>query len=241
MSGHSKWATTRRAKAIVDAKRSSAFTRITNLITMAAREKGGSLETNFTLRMAVDKAKAANMPKDNIEKAIKKGTGEIEGAALEELVYECVGPANSQFIVKAITDSKNRAAAEVRHIFSKVGGSMGAVMWNFSMKGVIRISSEELRDKNLSNNEDFELELIDAGAEDVQTEEEGATIYSRIEDLQKLQQFLTDKGVVTESAEIEYVAKDKIKVDDEEQATIDKLIDMLEDCDDVSEYYSNVG
>jgi len=207
---------------------------------MSAREKGGSLETNFTLRMAVEKARAANMPKDNIEKAIKKGTGEIAGNTLEELTYECVGPANSQFIVKAITDSKNRAAAEVRHIFSKFGGSMGSVMWNFSMKGVIRVAGEELQAKKLLGNEDFELELIDAGAEDAQSEEEGMTIFSRVEDLQKVQQFLAEKGIVTESAEIEYVAKDKIKVSADEQEVIDKLIDMLEDCDDVSEYFSNI-
>ena len=148
MSGHSKWATIKRSKAANDAKRGAIFTKLGNLITIAAREKGGDLDTNFALRMAVDKAKTANMPKDNIEKAIKRGTGELEGGQIEELYYEGFGPANTQFIVKSLTDNKNRSAANIRHTFTKYGGSLGAVMWNFEQKGVVRIASDEFNKTN---------------------------------------------------------------------------------------------
>ena len=142
MSGHSKWATTKRRKGAQDAKRGAIFTKIANIITIAAREKGGDLDTNFTLRMAIDKAKMANMPKENIERAIKRGTGELGGAEIVECIYEGVGPANSQFVVKVLSDNRNRTAAEIRHAFTKYGGSLSGVMWNFEQKGVIRISNE---------------------------------------------------------------------------------------------------
>ncbi|MDD2807950.1 MAG: YebC/PmpR family DNA-binding transcriptional regulator, partial [Patescibacteria group bacterium] len=167
MSGHSKWATTKRAKAIVDAKRGAAFTKVANIITIAARN-GGDPTANFMLRMAIDKARAVNMPKDNIERAIKRGTGEGGGAAVEELVYEGIGPAQTQFVVKCLTDSKNRTAAVIRHLFDKHGGSLGSVMWNFEIKGVITITNYELQITNL---DELELELIDIGIEDFIKEE----------------------------------------------------------------------
>src|SRR5680860_171666 len=170
MSGHSKWSTIKRAKGLKDAKRGAIFTKLGKLIVIAARGKGGDLDTNFSLRMAVDKAKAANMPKDNIERAIKKGTGEIEGGQIEELVYEGIGPVHSQFVLKILTDNKNRSASEIRHLFSQCGGSFGAVLWNFSQKGVIRISTENIKDTLW---DELELELIDAGADDIIKEEEG--------------------------------------------------------------------
>ena len=131
------------------------------------------------------------MPKENIERAIKRGTGELEGDKIEELVYEGFGPVKSQFIVKCLTDNKNRSAAEVRHIFTKYGGSLGTVAWNFEKKGAIRIMDEELQTKNLDN-EDFELELIDAGAQDILREEEGITVYTKIADLQKVKKFIEE-------------------------------------------------
>jgi YebC/PmpR family DNA-binding regulatory protein len=237
MSGHSKWATTKRAKAIVDAKKGAIFTKISNLITIATREKGGDPSTNFSLRIAVEKARAANMPKDNIERAIKRGTGEGGGAAIEELVYEGIGPAKSQFVIRCLTDNKNRTASTVRHIFTKAGGSFGAVMWNFELKGVLLISNFQFP---ISNIDEFELELIDAGADDVIREEEGITIYTKPEDLQKVKSFLDSKGIITESAEIEYVAKDKATIGEEEKIQIEKFIDELEDNEDVSDYYTNV-
>lgn len=240
MSGHSKWATTKRAKAVVDAKRGAIFTKLSNLITIAAREKGGDLDTNFTLRMAVEKAKAANMPKENIERAIKKGTGALEGGAIEELYYEGVGPANAQFIIKTLTDNKNRSAAQVRHLFTKIGGSLGSVMWNFDKKGVISVSVESLKEKNIKI-DDLELELIEAGADDIMSEAEGVTIYTAMGDLQAVQKFLESRGVATESAEIEFVAKEQLELSDEDKEKVENFIDSLDYSDDVADYYTNAN
>lgn len=240
MSGHSKWSTIKRAKAVNDAKKGAVFTKLAKLITIAAKEKGGDLDTNFSLRMAVDKAKAANMPKDNIERAIKRGTGELEGGEILELVYEGIGPANSQFIIKCLSDNKNRTASEIRHLFTKHGGSLGAVMWNFSQKGVIRISKEELQEKNI-NFEDIELELIDAGADDIIQEDEGITIYTKIENLQAVKKFLESKEINTESADIEYIANEESEVGNDEKEKVQKLIDDLEENEDVSDYYTNIN
>jgi YebC/PmpR family DNA-binding regulatory protein len=238
MSGHSKWATTKRAKAVVDAKRGAIFTKLANIITIAAR-KGGDPTTNFALRIAIDKGKMVNMPKENIDRAIKRGTGEGGGVIIEELIYEGIGPAKSQFVIKSLTDNKNRSASLVRHIFSKYEGSLGSVMWNFELKGTILITNDELRIKNL-NNDDFELELIDAEVQDIDKEEEGITLYTKVEDFQKVKQFLDSKGLATESAEIEYVAKEKAQVTDEEREKIEKFIEELDDCEDVSDYYTNI-
>jgi len=240
MSGHSKWATIKRAKGAADAKRGAIFTKMANLIAIAAREKGGDPDTNFSLRMAIDKAKAVNVPKENIERAIKKGTGELGGGVIEELIYEGIGPANSQFIVKVLTDNKNRSAATVRHAFTKYGGSFGAVMWNFSQKGIIRIKAEEIKNKNISL-EELELELIDIGADDIVSEEEGVTIYTAIGDLQKVKNFLESKEIATDSAEIEYVSKDKINISEEDQQKISEFMEVLDDNEDVGDYYTNVN
>lgn len=235
MSGHSKWATTKRQKAVVDAKRGAIFTKLAKVIAIAAR-KGGDPAVNFSLRMAMDKARSFNMPKENIERAIKRGTGELEGAAIEELIYEGLGPAKTQFIVKVLTDNKNRTAAEIRHLFSEAGGALGAVMWNFELKAVIRISNNQYP---ISNKENLELELIDNGAQDILTEEEGATIYAKPEDLQKIKQFLEDKNIKTESAEIEYVAKEQLQLSAEDKDRVQTFIDQLEENEDVGEYYTN--
>jgi len=240
MSGHSKWSTIKRAKAATDAKRGIIFTKLGNLITIAAREKGGNPDTNFSLRIAIEKAKQANMPKGNIERAIKRGTGELGGEQIEELAYEGIGPAKSQFIIKVLTDNKNRSAASIRHIFTKFNGSLGSVMWNFEQKGVVRIMSEELKNKNLAN-ENFELELIDAGADDIKNEEEGITIIAKVEDLQKVKKFLEAKEVKTESAEIEYLAKEEQEVNKDEKEKIEKFIEELENNEDVADYYTNVN
>jgi YebC/PmpR family DNA-binding regulatory protein len=237
MSGHSKWATTKRAKAVVDAKRGSIFTKMANLIIQAAK-KGGDPESNFVLKTAVERARAANMPKDNIERAIKRGTGELAGATIEELVYEGIGPAQSQFIVKCLTDSRNRSAATVRHAFDKVGGGLSSVMWNFHILGVLLITNEQLPPAKLA---DLELELIDLGAEDIINEEEGITIYCKTNDLQNIKKFLEAKGVVVESAEMEYVAKEKKTLTGDDLEKFEKFIDILDENEDVSDYYSNVS
>lgn len=240
MSGHSKWATTKRAKAVTDAKRSAAFTKFANLIAMAARDKGADPSVNFSLRMAIDKARAVNMPKDNIERAIKRGTGELGGNALEELYYEGIGPAQSQFIIKSVTDNRNRSAANIRLLFTKIGGSMGSVMWNFDHKGVIRIKIEELKAKNIATDE-LELELIDLGADDIQIEEEGVTVLTQLSDLQKVKNYFDDKGVEVDSAEIEYVPKETAELAGEDLEKFEKFIDVLDESEDVSEYYTNIN
>jgi len=224
MSGHSKWATTKRAKAIVDAKRGATFTKMANLIILQAK-KGGDPATNFSLRLAIDRARAANMPKDNIERAIKRGTGELAGAAIEELIYEGIGPCQSQFVIRSLTDSKNRAASLVRHIFDKAGGSLSSVMWNFELKGAIVISNSQFP---ISKMEEVELELIDLGAEDIAREDEITLIYSSPSDLQALKKFIESKNIAIESSEIEYVAKEKKELTAEEQEKIEKFTDAID-------------
>lgn len=237
MSGHSKWATTKRAKAIVDAKRGAIFTKVANIITIAAR-KGGDPETNFQLRIAIEKAREANMPKDNIERAIKRGTGADGGAAIEELVYEGIGPAQSQFVVRVLTDSRNRAAATIRHIFTKHGGSLGAVMWNFEQKGVLMIAKDVWEESKLDW-DDFLLEGIDAGIDDAVMEEDGVVIYTKPEAFAKVKGWLEGKNLKTASADIEFVAKEKLQVSDADREKIESFIDALESDEDVSDYFTN--
>ena len=237
MSGHSKWSTIKRKKGMADAKRGAIFTKLGKLIAVAAREKGGDLNTNFTLRMALDKARSANMPKDTIERAIKRGTGELECEQIIELIYEGIGPANSQFIVRALTDNKNRSAASIRHAFTKYGGSLGSVMWNFEQKGVFRITNDEFK---ITNDED-ELELIEVGVNDIVREDEGVTLFINPKNLQKVKKYLEEKNITTESAEIEYVAKDEVNANDEDKEKIKKFIEELENNEDVADYYTNVN
>lgn len=239
MSGHSKWATTKRAKAVVDAKRGAVFTKLGNAITVSARERGGDPEKNPTLRAMIDKARGFNMPKDNIERAIKKGTGELSGAVVEELYYEGILPGNIQFVIKCLTDNKNRSAAVVRHALSKFGGSLGAVMWNFEQKGVIVISQEIIKTKSI-NLEELELELIDAEIEEFKIEDEVLVIFTKVDILQNVKNILENKGLNLESAEIEYVAKDKQAIKEEEQEKIDRFIEELDELEDVSDYYNNI-
>ncbi|PKM91139.1 YebC/PmpR family DNA-binding transcriptional regulator [Candidatus Falkowbacteria bacterium HGW-Falkowbacteria-1] len=239
MSGHSKWATTKRAKAVVDAKRGAVFTKLANTITIAAREKGGDMETNPSLRAIVEKAKGFNMPKDNIERAIKKGTGELAGDVVEELYYEAVLPNNGQIIIKCLTDNKNRSAASVRHAVSKAGGSLGSVMWNFEQKGVISILKEELENKKV-NLEGLELELIEANIDDFKLEDGGLFVFTKFEDLQKIKSIIDAKGIEIDSAEIEYVAKEKNTLSEEDLNKVYTFLEELDDLEDVNDYYLNV-
>lgn len=239
MSGHSKWATTKRQKAVVDAKRGAIFTKIGKLVTIAAR-KGGDPATNFSLRIAMEKARSVNMPKENIERAIKRGAGATGEAQIEELIYEGLGPAKSQFIVKVLTDNKNKSAAEIRHLFSQFGGSLGAVMWNFSLRGVVQVEKQIINGQ-IKDQDQFELELIDAGAEDIVKEDEGITIYTKPEDLPKAKQFLEAKNIKTEKAAVEYVAKDVLDLSDQERIKVEDFINALEENEDIADYYTNVA
>ncbi|OGY41482.1 MAG: transcriptional regulator [Candidatus Buchananbacteria bacterium RBG_13_36_9] len=240
MSGHSKWATTKRAKFATDAKRSNLFTKLARAITVAAREKGGDVSANFSLRLAMEKAKAANMPKDNIERAIKRGTGEIKGELIEELLYEGFGPGGTALIVKCLSDNKNRTAQEIKHILTRHGGSLGSpnsVAWQFEKKGVIRIEKEKLGGKN---SEDLELHIIDLGAQDITIEDDALTIYTKTEDLQKVSSNLKTLGLESDYAEIEYVAKEKISLADDLLKKNQELFEALDDAEDVDNYYTNL-
>lgn len=239
MSGHSKWATTHRQKAIVDAKRGAVFTKLGNLITVAAR-KGGDVAGNPALRAAVERARSASMPKDNIERAIKKGTGELAGEQVVEVFYEGLIPPGIQVVVKCLTDNRNRSSSSVRHLFSKNGGAFGSVLWNFSQCGVIRLAGPALREKQVDP-EALELELIDRGILDLAKEEEGLTIYTAVSDLQAVRDYLEQKGLAIETAEIEYVAKEKITLPEADNEKMEKFFEELEDNEDVSDYFTNLN
>lgn len=239
MSGHSKWATTHRQKSLVDAKRGAIFTKFSNIITIAAK-KGGDPEVNASLRAAIDRAKSLSMPKDNIERAIKRGTGELAGDQVEELFYEAIIPPNTHFVVKCITDNKNRSGASIRHIFTKNGGAFSSVLWNFDQKGVIKIGIENIREQKI-NLEKLELDLIDLEIDDFLQEEEGIVIQTEVEALQRVKEFLENKNLSLESAEIEYVAKDKINPSQEDLDKLENIYNDLDDNEDVGDYYTNLN
>lgn len=233
MSGHSKWATTKRHKEIVDAKRSANFTKVANVISVAARS-GADPETNFKLRMAIDKAKEYRLPKENIDRAIAKGAGTGGGAALEEIIYEGFGPEGIALVMEIVTDNKNRAASEVKHALVKYGGNLGgpgSTLWMFNYKGVITLNKETLSD-------DEELILIDTGAEDINTVG-GITIITNVENFENLKKKIENLGLPILEANLEYIGKDLIKPNNEE--SLIKLFDELEACDDVSNFYSNAN
>jgi len=232
MSGHSHWAQIQRQKGVTDNKRGAMFTKLGNVITIAAKQGGGDPETNFKLRLAIDQAKAANLPKDNIERAIKRGTGEIGGGVIENVTYEGFGPGATALIIEALTDNRNRTSAAVKHILTKFGGSLGApnsVRWLFDQKGVIRI--EKL-------SEELELGLIDAGAQDIKTDDDGTAIYTQPNDLKKVKDWLEVKQVKVEYAEIEWVAKEK-KDATNQRETLEKIFVELDENEDVNNYFTN--
>jgi transcriptional/translational regulatory protein YebC/TACO1 len=211
MSGHSKWSTIKHKKAAADAKRGKVFTRLAKEITVAAREGGGDLSMNIRLRLVVDKAKAANMPKDNIDRAIKRGTGELEGGALEEIVYEAYAPHGIGVIIEVVTDNRNRVIAALRHTFNKQGGHMadaGAVIWQFTRQGYI---------------------------------EDGlAEVYTEIEDLQGVRSALEDAGYSPKEISMIFVPNSTLELTSSEALQVLKLIEILEDLDDIQNVYTNL-
>lgn len=237
MSGHSKWAQIKRKKGAADVKKGAMFTRLGREISIAAREGGGDPNTNFTLRLAIEKARAQNMPKENIERAIKRGTGELnEGGQLEEVMYEGYGPGGTALLVQVLTDNRNRAAAEVRHLFTRGGGNLAAtnaVAWMFDKKGVITV-------ENAKNPEDLALELIDAGAEDYKLDGNVLDLYCAPENLRMLKEALEKKKIPIASAEIAWIAKNPASVSDEQAISTMKLMEALEEHDDVQKVYSNL-
>jgi len=235
MSGHSKWATIKRKKAVLDSKRGKIFTKLIKEITIAARD-GGDVSGNPRLRLAVDNAKAQNMPLDNIERAIKKATGELEGVTYHELTYEGYGPAGVAVLVEVATDNKNRTVAEVRHLFSKNGGSMGetgSVAWMFDRKGVITLPAE-------GKKEDDVMEIIlEAGADDLTTEEDYFEVTTSVESFETVRRTLVEKSFTVENASLQWIAKNMIEVKGEDAEKVVKMIESLEDLDDVQNVYSN--
>ena len=236
MSGHSKWATIRRKKAVIDAKRGKMFTKLIKELTIAAREGGGDPDANPRLRLAVDNAKAANMPADNIERAIKKATGELEGVTFHELTYEGYGPGGIAILVEVATDNKNRTVAEVRHIFSKNGGSLGesgSVAWMFERKGVVSLPQQG------KSEEDILGIVLDEGAEDLSSQDEYFEVQAPVESFEPVRKALLNNNLQIENASLQWIAKNNISVTGEDAEKVMKLIEGLEDIDDVQNVYSN--
>jgi len=238
MSGHSHAKTIAHAKGIADAKRGAIFSKFGRLITIAARE-GGDPAINSKLRVVLEQAKSFNMPKENIERAIKKGTGELAGEKLEEVSYEAFGPSGIALIINGITDNTNRALSEIKTILNQNGGKMageGAVRWMFERKGAITVNSEQ----GTMSKEQLELTAIEAGADDVKWYGEELEIYTKPEDLDKIKKALEGKKIKIESASIDLVAKEEIELSEKDRTQAQKLFEALDATDAVNDIYSNM-
>ncbi len=236
MSGHSKWASIKHKKAAQDAKRGKIFTKLIRELTVAAREGGGNPDTNPRLRTAIDRAKSANMPTDNIEKAIKRGTGELEGVTYETCFFEGYGPGGIAIMVEALTDNKNRTSAEIRNIFSKKGGNMagsGSVSWIFSKKGYILIKKDRISEDDLLSI------VLDAGAEDVKTEDENFEVITDPKDFENVKEALRKGNIEMETADITMIPSSTVKVVGSEAKQVLALVEALEDHDDTQNVYAN--
>jgi len=236
MSGHSKWSSIKRQKGVTDAKRSQLFTKLTREIIIAVREGGSSPDANFRLRLAIQKARDNNMPLENIERAIKRGSGEMEGATLVELTFEGYGPGGAAILVQALTDNRNRTLQEVRNIFSRGGGSLGdsgCVAWLFESRGLITVETNE-RDP-----EELALEAIDAGAEEVKVADDCIEIYTRPEELVKVREALEQKEMPLASTDLSMVPKTIVELEEKAAVQMLKLLDKLEDLDEVQNVTTN--
>jgi len=237
MSGHSKWSTIKHKKAKTDSARGKVFTKILKEITTAAKIGGGDLNGNSRLRMAVDKAKESNMPSSNVERAIKKGTGELEGVSYEEVTYEGYGPSGTAVLVEAMTDNANRTVSELRNLFSKNGGNLGqtgCVAWIFKKKGIITFEKKGIDSDTLS------MAAIEAGAEDIEDQESSIDIVTTPENFEKVRDTLKEQKFASTNAEISMVPSNKVKIEDKETADkILKLMSVIEDNDDVQKVHSN--
>jgi YebC/PmpR family DNA-binding regulatory protein len=237
MSGHSHWSGIKYKKAALDAKRGKVWSKLARMLIVAAKDGGGDPSANLALRYAIDKAKAANMPKDTIEKAIKKGTGELEGTSFEEVLYEGYGPSGVAIMVEALTDNRNRTGPEIKRVFERHGGSLGTsgcVNWMFSKKGLITVSAADAGEEQL-----MEIAL-GAGAEDMQTNGDVYEITCDPSGYEQLKRTLTEKEIPMQVAEISMVPQNMVPIDNEETARkIISLMEAIEDHDDVQNAYSN--
>ncbi|MGD2166132.1 MAG: YebC/PmpR family DNA-binding transcriptional regulator [Anaerolineae bacterium] len=237
MSGHSHWANIKHQKKKEDRRRAKIFTKLVREITVAARHGGGDPEFNIQLRLAIDRAKDANMPKENIERAIKRGTGELEGVDLEEIVYEGYGPNGIALLIHAVTDNRNRTASDLRNAFSERGGSMaeaGAVMWQFDRRGYIALEPDGLDEEHI-----FEI-VVDAGADDIEFGDDLIEIYASPERLTAIQRALERAQIATRDARLTMVPKRMMQLGEDETFRVMRLIDALEDMDDVQEVHANL-
>lgn len=240
MSGHSKWHNIQGKKGKADKAKANIFTKISRAITMAAQSGGGDPTMNFSLRLAIDKAKEVNMPKDNIDRAVKKGTGELkDGVELQEVVYEGYGPGGVALMVESVTDNTNRALTEIKNVFTKMGGSLGskgAVAWQFEYKAVLRISAEKRGE--IKNWEELELSLMDAGVDDIRESENGVELIGPKEKFQAMIEVLQKAGITPDSSGLEWMAKETLELSEEHSQALEQLIDGLHDLDDVKEVYT---
>jgi len=237
MSGHSKWANIKHRKGAADKKRGMLFTKLARAVTIAAREGGADPDMNFNLRLAVDKARAANMPKDNIERAIARGAGGDKGEQLDRIVYEGYGPAGSAILVAATTDNRNRTVGQVRAAFAKHGGNMGesgSVAWQFAQRGTITIPTGGVDPEELA------LTAIDAGALDVEVDGDLVTVYTEVSDFQRVKTGLEASGLDTSDSELAMIPNAPVQLEDKQALQVLKFIDVLEELDDVDEVWSNI-
>ena len=236
MSGHSKWSTIRHKKGAADAKRGKIFTKLIKEITVAARMGGGDPDANPRLRTAIAAAKAENMPKDNIERGIKKGTGELEGVSYEESTYEGYGPGGAAIFVESLTDNKNRAVSEIRHIFSKHGGSMGeagCVAWMFDKKGYLAVAKSDA-------DEDGLMEVaLDAGAEDVRDDGVSFEVITAPEDFEAVRAAVEAAGIPCSDAEVTLLPQTTANLEGKDADQMMRLMEALDDCDDVQKIHTN--
>jgi YebC/PmpR family DNA-binding regulatory protein len=236
MSGHSKWSTIKHKKGAADAKRGKIFTKLIKEITVAARESGGDPDANPRLRTAIAAAKAENMPKDNIERAVKKGTGELEGVNYEESSYEGYGPGGAAILVESMTDNKNRAVAEIRHIFNKFGGNMGengCVAWMFDKKGYFNVAKSDAEEDQL-----MEIAL-EAGAEDVREEADSFEVITAPEDFDAVKEALEGATIPFSDAEVTMLPQNMSALEGKDAERMLKLMEAMDDCDDVQKVYTN--
>jgi len=236
MSGHPKWSTIKRKKAAADAAKGKVFTRIIKEITIAARDGGGDPDTNPRLRLAVQNAKSANMPQENITRAIKKGTGELEGVKYEEIKYEAYAPHGIAMLIESVTDNRNRTVADLRHLIGKKNGNLGesgSVAWMFERKGIIMIQQSEKPEDEL-----MEI-ILEAGADDLKTEDEFYEVITSMENFEPVRKTIETSGIKIEEASLQYIAKDLIKVEGKNAEEVMRCIEAVEDYEDVQNVYTN--
>lgn len=236
MSGHSKWSTIKRKKSAIDSKRGKLFTKLIKEITIAARDGGGNPDGNPRLRLAIDAAKSANMPADNIDRAIKKATGELEGVNYEEITYEGYGPGGAAILIETVTDNKNRTVSEIRHLFTRNNGRLAesnSVNWMFDRKGIITL------DKNQIGEDDLMMFVLDAGADDMISDGDYFEIQTSLENFEKVRKSLLEKNLNLESASLQMIPQNLTSIEGNDNAVVIKLLESLEDLDDVQNVYTN--